>query len=186
MNKKNFNFKGNRILKNDAMKIKPGNFALDPLTLNIIENTDTKDNRYFSKFYLEDNKLNNLTKNKSLKLNDNKFMLTPPILIQHNDFLSIHNINNINDLIDYLDNNSELYDYNNRILNCFIRENYNDLSKNNKILTDIYLKIFKNYKIDNKIIENFIEKWFRNNKFDSFFLNLGNDLKNFLSKKYES
>ena len=79
-----------------------------------------------------------------------------------------------------------LFDYNNRIINCFIRHNYKDLSKNNKILSSIYLKLFKNYNINIKEINKFIENWFKNDNINSFTLNLGNDLENYLSKKYES
>jgi hypothetical protein len=39
MSKKNYNFKGNRIIKNDSIGVKPGDFAFDPLTLMISKNT---------------------------------------------------------------------------------------------------------------------------------------------------
>jgi hypothetical protein len=56
----------------------------------------------------------------------------------------------------------------------------------NKILSSIYLKLFKNYNINIKEINKFIENWFKNNNINFFTLNLGNDLENYLSKKYES
>ena len=186
MNKNNF--KGNRILKNDPIEIKPHDFGLHPLTLSLVENSSNY-SMYFSKFYFNDNKLYTTTADKKLKLcsNNNNFMVLPSILIQQNDFLKIHNINDINDLIQYIDNNIDnLFDYNNRIINCFIRNNYKNLSKNNNILSNIYLKLFKNYNIDIIQVNKFIKKWFNNNNSNSFFLNLGNDLKNYLSKKYES
>ena len=185
MNKKN-NYKGNRTLKNNLMEIKPDNIGINPLTLMKIVNT-TENALYFSKFHFNNNNdLVTLTTNKKLKL-PNDSMATPPILIPQNDFLKIHQINNINDLIEYIDNNSEnTFDYNNRLINCFIRSNYKDLLKNNKILLTIYLKIFKNYKDYTQDIQKYINKWFKKNNSDSFFLNLGNDLKKYLSKKYES
>jgi len=187
MNK--YNFKGNRILKNDPIEIKPHDIGLNPLNLSLIKNSSNS-TMYFSKFYFNDNanKLYSTTADEKLKLsNNNNFMELPSILIQQNDFLKIHNINDINDLIQYIDNNSDnLFDYNNRIINCFIRCNYKILSKNNNILSNIYLKLFKNYNIDIIQVNKFIKKWFNNNNSNFFFLNLGNDLKNYLSKQYES
>jgi hypothetical protein len=186
MIKKKNNFKGNRILKNDPMEIKPGNLQLNPLTLMLHEN-DSENIVYFSKFHFNNNELSTITNDKNLKLSNNNSMSTPPILIPQNEFLKIHNINNIADLIQYIDDNIDnLVDYNNRLINCFIRYNYKDLKKNNKILANIYLKLFKNYKTDIKEINTFVKNWFKNNNSDYFFLNLGNDLKNYLSNKYES
>lgn len=186
MNKKKNNFKGNRILKNDSMEIKAGDIGLNPLTLMLIENP-TDNTIYFSKFHFDNNKLSTTTVDKKLKLPNNNFMATPPILIPQTDFLKIYEINDINDLIKYIDDNIDnLFDNNNRIINCFIRSNYKDLSKNNKILSNIYLKLFKNYKININEINKFIKNWFKNNNSNFFYLNLGKDLENYLSKKYES
>jgi hypothetical protein len=186
MNKKIYNYKGNRILKNDPMEIKPNDIGFNPLiTNNIVNNSDVP--LYFSKFFLKNNNLTNVTDDKSLKLNI-EFGATPSIIIPSSEFLVMHDINNINDLIEYIKINidTNTFDYNNRILNCFIRKNYKELAKNNKILTDIYLSILKNNKINKKDIEIFIKKWFKNNNSDNFFLNLGNELENYLSNKYES
>ena len=185
MSKKNYNFKGNRIIKNDPMEIKSGDIALDPLTLMIIRNK-SNESRFFSRFHFDNQELINTTKDEKLKLSDDNFMATPPILIPQNEFLKIYNINDINDLIKYIDDNIDnLFDYNNRIINSFIYSHYKDLIKNNKILTNIYLKLFKNYKINKNDIDKFIKNWFKNNK-NTFSINLGNDLENYLSKKYES
>jgi hypothetical protein len=186
MNKKIYNYKGNRILKNDPMEIKPNDIGFNPLIANSINNK-TNETLYFSKFFFENNKLVNVTNDKSLKLNI-EFGATPSIVIPSSEFLVIENINNINDLITYIKTNIDIntFDYNNRILNCFIRKNYKELSKNNKILIDLYLSILKNDKVNKKDIEIFIKKWFKNNNSDNFFLNLGNDLENYLSNKYES
>ncbi len=187
MSKKKNNFKGNRILKDNSIEIKPGEFELNPLTLMITKNT-TKKNIYFSKFHFNNDKLSTTTFDKKIKLSNNEFMPTPSILIQSNDFLKIYDIYNINDLIDYINNNIDnIFNSNNRIINCFIRSNYKDLSKNNKILSNIYLKLFKNYKINIEELYSFINSWFKNNNPKSFYLDLGNDLQNYLTKNiYES
>lgn len=183
---KKYNFKGKRALKNDPMEIKKNDFALNPLTLAIIENNYDDRDLYFSNFYLNNNNLITTTYNKNMKIGNIDVMSKPSILIHHSDLLIMHNINNISDLMEYIDDNiNGPFNYNNRIINCFIRDNYKDLSKNNKILSNIYLKLFKNYKIDKNIIDKFIKNWFKNNNSNSFFLNLGNDLENYLSKKYE-
>ena len=182
MSKKNY--KGNRLLKNNTMEIKPNDIAIDPLTLLITKNP-LKKTMYFTKFHFDDGKLVTSSENKNLQIS-NDSMSAPPILISSSEFIKIHNINNINDLIEYINDNDENFHYNNRLINCFIRSNYDDLTKNNKILTNIYLKLFKNFKIDPKHVNNFIEIWFKNNNANSFFLNLGNDLKNYLSNQYES
>lgn len=185
MSKKKNNYKGNRILKDNSMEIKPGDIGLNPLTLMISENR-SNDILYFSKFHFDNNELITSSSEKKFKISNNA-MASPPILIQQSDFLKIHEINNINDLIEYINNNiNNSFNYNNRLINCFIRSNFKDLSKNNKILSTIFLKLFKNYKTDIKEINKFIENWFKNNRDNSFFLNLGNDLENYLSKKYES
>lgn len=149
MSKKKNNFKGNRILKNDPMIIKPDDIGLNPLTLMLNKN-NSDEIAYFSKFHFDKNELSTITFDKNLKLShDNNFMATPSILIPQNEFLKIHDIIDIDNLIQYIDNNIDnLFDYNNRLINCFIRHNYKDLSKNNKILSNIYLKLFKNYKIN--------------------------------------
>ena len=185
MSKKKNNYKGNRILKDNSMEIKPGDIGLNPLTLMVIKNPS--DNiLYFSKFHFDNKELLTTSTEKQMKIGNNS-MATPPILIPQNDFLKIHEIYNINDLIEYINNNIDnSFNYNNRLINCFIRSNFKDLSKNNKILSTIFLKLFKNYKTDIKEINKFIENWFKNNSDNSFFLNLGNDLENYLSKKYES
>lgn len=194
MNKKIFNFKGNRLVKKNIMEIKKNEKALNPLTLELVHNQDNK-SIYFSKFYFENNKFTNITDDNTLKIDDNNTMLIPPILISYNEFLKLFEIFNIDDLLLYVNNNIDTITFNsiNRIINCFIRDNFKNLSKNNKILIDIYLILFKKYdfafsdeKNLNIYIEKFIIKWFRNNNSKSFFLNLGNDLEKFLSKKYES
>jgi hypothetical protein len=188
------NLKGNRIIKKELNEIKKNDIYLDPFTLEIGENTNNE-SIYLTKYYFDDNKnLLNTTKNKNNILLNDKFMLIPPLLISTNNFLKIYDINCLNELIIYIDKNLETksYDSLNRIINCWIRDNFEDLKKNNKILCNIYFKIFNNfynYKDEKDFIKNtsnYIEKWFNLNDKDNFKLNLGNDIKKYLSKKYES
>ena len=123
-------------------------------------------------------------------------MLIPSLLIPYDQLLRIYDINNLNDILDFIDNNIDimLYDSINRILNCWIRFNFLYLKKNNKILCKIYYKIFSKFYTlitSNKIFfdmqtELFLKKWFKKNNKKDFYINLGSNLKNFLSSKYES
>ena len=182
MSKKKYNYKGNRTIKDDIMIIKPGEKKINPLTLSINENKFDKP-IYFTKFHIVNNIIESISTDKSKKLeNTNKYMIVPSILIPTNDFLLMHNIINIDDLSNYINDNIELndFEYNNRIINCFIRENFNDLVKNNKVLINLYSKLFNINTNNKKSIEKFINNWFKNNNPKSFFLNLGNDLQQFL------
>ena len=193
MNK--INFKGNRNIKKENPEIKPEDKFLNPLNL-FIETNKLNDPMYVTSYYFDDDKnLTNYTLEKPKKYIDiKKIMLTPPLLINHNELLKIYNIYDTNILIEFIDNNIEtkLFDSLNRIINCWIRQNFNQLIKTNKILIPIYFKLFKkfyNFNVDdknfNKDIELYLIKWFKLKKSTDFFINLGQDLINYLSNKYE-
>ena len=188
MENKKYNIKGNRILK-----IEPNNINIHPLTLEMIKNNDN-DTGYFTKYFIDNDKINNISKNSNNSL-ENKFMLTPSLLLPHYEYLKIHNINDINDLVLFIDNNLNNYKfpYINRILNCWIRTNFTYLKKNNNILLSIYNKIFEfyfksNIFLNKNIINNeskkFINNWFKNKNSESFFINFGNDFEKYLTNKY--
>ena len=83
-----------------------------------------------------------------------------------------------------------------RLVNIYTRIYYDDLKKTNNSLIKIFKLIFNsdatnhsqisNYKIDDNKLSSFINKWFRKNNKDNFNLNICEDVKNFLSNKYES
>lgn len=190
------NFKGKRTLKKNLNEIKPKDYDLNPNILEFYNNDYINKPLYFTKPFFDENKnLENTTDNKNNVVKNDNPMLAPSLLIDSKNFLVIYDINDINDLILYIDKNidSKPYDSINRILNFWIRDSFDYLKKNNKILCNIYYKIFKKYfnyeEIDEKeftrLTVNFINKWFKINNFDDFKLNLGNDLQKFLSKKYE-
>jgi hypothetical protein len=193
MNK--INFKGKRIIKKENIKIEPNEIFLNPLTLKIEENQKNEPIYLTSFHFNKENKLINYEKETPKNyIDDNKFMLTPPLLIHSNELLKIYNINDINNLIKFIDYNIEtkLFDSLNRIINCWIRENFNELVKNNKILIPLYLKLFRkfnSFKVDDKIINKDIElfmiKWFKKKNSIEFKINLGMDLIKYLSNKYE-
>jgi len=186
MNKNIYN--GNRKIKNDIESSKK--LYLDPLTLDFIHK---KPNEYITKFSFNKN-MNLINTSEIPNNNYNDFMKIPSLLIPYTEILKLYNINNLNDIINYIDFNLEtkLCDSINRILNCWIRSNFSYLKKNNKILVDIYYKIFNHYfpdiisdeKIFNKKCLKYFDNWFKEENEKSFFLNLGENLKNFLTDVY--
>jgi hypothetical protein len=189
------NFKGKRNLKKNFIELKPEQFDLNPITLEYILNESHK-KVYFTKYTFDKDKNLKITSlNKDEAINNDNIMLVPSLLISTNNFLKIYDIENITELVNYIDKNLNLKSFNslNRIINCWIRDNFDSLKKNNKILSSIYFKLFTkflNYDIEEKnFIKDslsYINKWFKINNSKNFNLNLANDLEKFLSKKYES
>ena len=83
-----------------------------------------------------------------------------------------------------------------RLVNTYTRIYYDDLKKTNNSLIKIFKLIFNNdatnhselsnYKINDDKLSSFLKKWFEENNKDNFNLNISEDVKNFLSNKYES
>lgn len=179
----------NKNLYNGNRKIK-SEMYLDPLILQI-QKKKSKD--YITQFSFDKN-MNLINYSDKPNKNYDDFMRMPSLLIPYTEILKLYNIDNLNDMIDYINLNLEtkLFDSINRILNCWIRLNFNYLKKNNKILLNIYYKIFNHYypniitdeKIFNKKCSDYINDWFKNKNENSFFSNLGNNLKNYLTTIY--
>jgi hypothetical protein len=189
MNKNLYN--GNRKIKSEIYS-NPLSIYIDPLTLEL-RTKDKEAKEYITQFSFDKN-MNLINTSDKPNKNYNEFMKMPSLLIPYTEILKLYNIDNLNDIIDYINLNLEtkLFDSINRILNCWIRLNFNYLKKNNKILLNIYYKIFNHYypnviideKIFNKKCSDYINIWFKNEKQNSFFLNLGDNLKNYLTTIY--
>jgi hypothetical protein len=119
-------------------------------------------------------------------------MLTPPVLLPISEILKCYDINNIDDMIAYVKNNIKLINYEtiNRVLNCWIRHNFEELKKNNEALCNIYYNIYnvidfeivsliskKKFSIE---VKKFVNIWFKKNNPDSHILNLLKDIDNYL------
>jgi hypothetical protein len=126
-------------------------------------------------------------------------MEIPDLSLPLTDILNIYDIDTYDELIDLIKNllfndTSEYTIY--RLVNIYTRIYYDDLKKTNNSLIKIFKLIFNsdatnhsqisNYKIDDNKLSSFINKWFRKNNKDNFNLNICEDVKNFLSNKYES
>jgi hypothetical protein len=104
-----------------------------------------------------------------------KFMSIPYLNLNMEQMLSIYNINSIDTMMKWLDNNMDKpLQTVNRILMVWIRFNFDDLKENNRVLLNVYKKINKKYKltIDDDKIEDKIKNWFKNNNSDTFHLDL--------------
>jgi hypothetical protein len=176
--------KGKRKIQNNYLEKKPNESYLDPLTLQIRKNISNQ-TLYVTKFYFDDNfNLINYSLDKPTdNMNNKKNMLIPSLVINYNELLKLYNINNI---IEFINLNIDIkpYAFINRILNCWIRQNFNDLNKNYKILIDIYFNVIdKFYKkqIDKNEINKYLKYWFKKKIKESFFLNLGDDIIKYLN-----
>jgi hypothetical protein len=124
----------------------------------------------------------------------------PPIGITSNDILHIYKIESIDSLLSYIKDNIE--DGNiiniNRIVNSWIRVNYDTIKIYNNFLEKIYKKLvdkYLNYENKNKIkndninvdkeIKDYIDYWTNKNNSLNFELNLLTDFISYFVKKYE-
>lgn len=167
-------------IKNIGNKIKKDELFLHPNTLDIKLNHDI-DDICPTKYYLhENNNLNTITNNYCKKINNKeirKFMLFPPTIINYTDILQIYNVISFDDLfnkIKELTEQKKSFNTINRIINCWIKNNYDDLKNNHIILINIYKYLFKN--INEIKLNNEINKWFNSNKNSNFNINLGNEI----------
>lgn len=127
----------------------------------------------------------------SSNVNDyKKYLYVPPIGLSASDLLKIYNIHTVDDMtatFEEMIESGENYHTINRILNSWIRVNF-DFLKGNNFLEKIYNKLLSIY-LDSKIIKkinlekeisDFIKKWFSKKTSTDFDFNLLNDMINHL------
>jgi hypothetical protein len=137
----------------------------------------------------------NLSKTKYHFKNDKTvdIMYIPPIEINYNDILNIYNVNSIDSLNKFIDDNIYFQYKITRIINCWIRNNYNELLKHNNYLVNIILKYLLKYKsktenivnLDDKI-KKYIDYWLNKNKSDDFKLDILDDIIQYFINKYKN
>jgi len=198
MEKNNIKIKKTRKIKCIGECVKAGNYFIHPITLLQIK--DNQNKICPVKPYSQDNKLRYHDKCSSkdeAKISDIvKFMSIPYLNLNSYELINIYKINNVDDLIKFITKSIDInkpFRHMNRILNAWIKQNYNDLKHNNNILKDIYFKLYQKYwrkdlKIkDSKIIEEiskFVKYWINKKSPEDFYFNLAENLKKFLYKKY--
>ena len=170
---------------------------IDPTTLAIAKTN----NSCPTKMWLDDKK--NLTfskvcehNEKSSNQNLSNFMSVPYLNLPLEKILLIYDVGDIEKLESFVKKNiteNSYYDTINRVLNAWNKVNFDLLKLNNNFLENIYLQIKKQYwndikqkdEIIKKDIKKYIDSWFIKKNYDDFYFDLGNDLKKYLSKKYD-
>jgi hypothetical protein len=196
-------FSDDRKIKIFGDVIKSNKTLLLPNTLR--ESYITDDSiKYPTQFFIKNSNLKEtLDSNNKQLIKSNRtysqLMEIPDLSLPLTDILNIYDIDTYDELIDLIkkllfNDTSEYTIY--RLVNIYTRIYYDDLKKTNNSLIKIFKLIFNsdatnhsqisNYKIDDNKLSSFINKWFRKNNKDNFYLNICEDVKNFLSNKYES
>jgi len=172
---------------------------------SLLEGTLIDDNiQYPTQFFISNSNLkeNENANNKQLIKSNRTYsqlMEIPDLSLPLTDILNIYDIDTYDELIDLIkkllfNNTSEYTIF--RLVNTYTRIYYDDLKKTNNSLIKMFKLIFNNeatshseisnYKINDDKLSSFINKWFRKNNKDNFNLNICEDIKNFLSNRYES
>ena len=195
-------FSDDRKIKISGDVIKSNKSLLLPNSLR--QSNISDDIKYPTQFFIK-----NLNLKETMDINNKQLIKSnrtysqlieiPDLSLPLTDILNIYDIDTYDELIDLIkkllfNDTSEYTIY--RLVNIYTIIYYNDLKKTNNSLIKIFKLIFNsdatnhskisNYKIDDNKLSSFINKWFRKNNKDNFNLNICEDVKNFLSNKYES
>jgi hypothetical protein len=195
-----------RIIKNynsnniDIVNIPINSDKLHPITLNWINKQQKP--TCITKPYFADSDMLNLYKEYNCNSSNYIYKNTlhiPPIGITSNDILHIYRVESIDSLLLYINDN--IQDGNiiniNRIVNSWIRINYDTIKIYNNFLEKIYKKLIDKYlssynknKIINdeinidKEIKYYIDYWTTKHNSSDFELNLLEDLISYFVKKF--
>lgn len=190
----------NNFKSKEIVNLQPNEYLLHPATLTWTKNTNTTNPICLTKFQID--KKNNLNffneyKCKSNINNYNKNLYIPPIGLESSDLLNIYSIESIDSLYSWFLENFKKTNYLtiNRVLNSWIRVNFETLKNYNNYLEKIYSKVTEyNFKDDknyinnqtdiNKEIGSFIDYWIGKHSSNEFDLNLLENLNHHLKKKF--
>jgi hypothetical protein len=173
-------FKSSRKIKCIGSPFEKGEKYLHPITLQTIVN-ETDYTKCPSELYFDKNELlpyKAYTSTDKLSTKEiQTFMALPYLNLDMNYILSNYKIETIDSLLNWVDSVIDKpFNYVNRIINIWIKINFDSLKENNKILVGLYEKLNKVYWNKNINIEEKIKKWFKTKNVDDFSFNLGNDL----------
>jgi hypothetical protein len=183
-------------------------YITNPITLELLKEVDENEICPITNFYNKNaNEIISLSTKSKLSRNYNfnlnykcnklskeeikQNMLLPNLILSEDNILNMCNINTIEQLIDYINNeiDNKSFDFLNRLVNIWIRIDFDIIKKNNKILFDIYIILFNKFfpkiiikKEYHDKINKYILNWFNNIKIDDFNLNLARDLKLYIKK----
>jgi hypothetical protein len=192
---KNFSSKNNEI-----SNIPINTTIMHPITLNWIRETNNPS--CITKPHFSNSNTFILYKDYNCNVSNDVYkniLYIPPIGFTSNDILKIYNIDSIDSLLLYINNN--IHEGNiiniNRIVNSWIRVNYDSIKIYNNFLENIYKQLVDKYlninnknkiKNDNininKEIKYYIDYWTNKNNSIDFKLNLLEDFVFYFIKKY--
>ena len=112
-------------------------------------------------------------------------LMLPSLLIDFEQYLKYYNFESVNDILTMIDSNIIFYKKL-RILNGWIRINFDDLKKNNKIISKCFVYLFrKHYDIefDMEAINKLISSWFKKNDKNIFDIDLYQQIYYYLEKE---
>jgi hypothetical protein len=188
MNKRIINNNNNNN-NNNIIEMKPNMQLLHPLTCSWLNTENEKKNIFLTKYDYNNNfEYFNSNKCKSTK-NYIDFLYIPPLGISSDTLLKIYNINDIDSLNNWINDNINICNLFtiNRILNCWILTNISLIKNHNFFLKNIYLKLlkkFKNIKIKKSEFNNFLNRWINKNINNNiFYIDLFNDLLYYIKNK---
>lgn len=172
--------------------VEKGEFFLHPITLKLLKNEENNlkcpTEIYYKDMTSMQYKLCKSNKEKLSSSDIQKFMTLPYLNLNLEAMLSVYNINTIDNLLDWITdmiNRDKPFIYINRIINIWIKINYDNLLNKHAILGEVYEKINNKYWNSNSIdkINNIIKKWFKTKNYDDFNFDLGTDIFTELEKK---
>ncbi len=192
---KNTEFKNKEIIE-----IAPNNQLFHPTASLWIKNVNPTNPICLTKFQMDSKKNLNILNEYKCKTNPNTYkknLYIPPIGLDSNDLLNIYSVDSIDSLNQWVTENLSQMNYLtiNRVLNSWIRVNFDTLKNYNNYLEKIYIRIIEfNFRNDkqfheleknvNKEIKDFIDYWINKHSADEFNLNLLEELKHYLKKKF--
>lgn len=194
MNNKRFikNYTGGEIITVPA-----NNELMHPLSSQWIKTDKLVNPICLTKFQIENNEtqIGNSYPCKQNIDNYKSYLFIPPIGLLSTDLLKIFDVESIDKLHSWIKNNiEEKYVTACRLVNCWVRVNYDTLKDYNNILVKLINILFKYYfgdmKIDynekfDKEIKDYIDYWLNKNKNTDIKLTIVEDFMNFYIKKYK-
>jgi hypothetical protein len=181
----------------EISNLSPNTITFHPINLKIVENNDPINPICLTKFQMDKNNNLNILNTYKCKNNiDNykKNLYIPIVGLDSSDLLNIYSIKSIDSLNEFVNENlDKLFLITiNRIINCWIRVNFETLKNYNNYLEKIYWKIIEfnhvSYSASNestikKEIKDFIDYWIKKHSVEEFNFDLFTELNEYLNKK---
>lgn len=182
--------KGSRKIKILGKTYKKGDAYLHPLTLQFTKYVN-QDQLTPSELHFEKNKnvgtwyVNEENVNYT-EQEIQKYIALPYLNLNYHsivNFYEIYDIDSFNNLIDLKINAKNPIDNIIRIINVWIKYNFNDLKKYNNYILNLFKKINEKYwnkKYDEDKLKKFIDTWINNKNIDDFEFNIFDDILKFI------